>query len=146
MKIRSIVALLSVAFAGFGLSAQAQGVSQQDDYMQGYSVESPTTTTHTFNANSSVCWRQPYSPTQQKQSVRDYLTYEINHTADWDPTTKNNAIYVVNHFVWDGNTHTVAVGGQRFRYFAYQEIEVDAGICEPGIRLINTYSQLTGPL
>ena len=146
MKIRSIIALLSVAFVGVALSAHAQDLSQQDDYMQGYSIESPSTTTHTFNANSSVCQVPPYSPTQQKQAVRDYLTYQINHTADWDPTTKSNAIYVVNHFVWDGNTHTVPVGGQTFRYFAAQEIEVDAGICGPRIHLINTYSQLTGPL
>jgi hypothetical protein len=143
MNIRSIVALLGVAFAGFALSAHAQNVSKESDQMDGYSVESPNTTTHTFNANSYVYWVPPYSPGQQKDAARLSLISQINRTADWDPTTKNNAIYVANHLVWDGITRTVAVGGQSFRYTASQEICVD---CVPRNRVIITNSQLTGPL
>jgi hypothetical protein len=145
MKIRSIVALLSVAFAGFALSAHAQNVYKADDRMDGYSVESPNTTTHTFSANGYVFWVSPYSPAQQKQAAQQNVIAQINQTADWNSTTKNNAIYVVNHVVWDDTTRTVAVGGQSFRYTASQEI-CAIGDCNPQYRIIITSLQLTGPL
>jgi hypothetical protein len=142
-RARVIGIIVGLAFSGFGLSAQTADDSPDNSYgiaNTNYGIESQNSF-HTFTVSGSAYW-PPETPAGQKSAAQQGIIAQINQTTDWDNTTKNNAIYVVNHVVWNDTETTVVHGGQTFKYTASQEICVD---CQPGKRIILTFLQLKGP-